>query len=239
MLYIFHGIDTEKAREKVHTLIDSLLTKNKDASSFRLEAADTTTDRLLEYAESQGLFAHKYIVFLDHPLETTESADAFTALRKEINESENIFIALLGPTTKTVLKKFVSHTEKIVEVGGTKKGSTHNQFNIFTLTDALGARAHGTLWVLYQRALRAGKAPEEIHGVLWWQVKAMLLAARNTDAETAGLKPFVYTKSRKFAANFSMEELHTLAHLFVTTYHSARRGEDNFETALERCILSV
>lgn len=239
MLYIFHGTDTEVARAKVHALIDGLLAKSPDAALFRFEAEEITTDRLVEYSESQGLFAQKYIVFLDHPFETKESEDVFVGFRKELAESENIFIVLTGPLTKTVLKKFEKHATQIVEVGAATQSKTKDEFNMFTMTDALAARQTGKLWVLYQRALRAGKSPEEIHGVLWWQIKSLLLAARSEDAKAAGLKPFVFTKAKRAVQNFDERELTSLSQSFIDVYHKARRGDVDFRTFLETQILSL
>ena len=240
MLYLYHGPDTDNARKKIHTLIAGLLKKQPHAEHFRFEAEKVTSDRLSEYTQSQGLFANKYIVFLDQPFDAQESGDAVVAFRKEIADSENIFIVLAGSLTKTILKKFESTAEKIIEVGGTQKQKTTNkEFNIFTLTDALGNRAPGKLWTLYQRALHAGKSAEEVHGVLCWQIKSMLLASQSTDASSSGLKPFVYSKSKKHSNNFSEGELEKLSRDYVDVYHAARRGEISFEEGLEGLILST
>src|SRR3989344_8188381 len=55
-------------------------------------------------------------------------------------------------------------------------------FNIFALTDAIGARKKRDAWVLYQKALAAGMAPEEIFFKLVWQAKTMLVAGKTASA---------------------------------------------------------
>src|SRR3989344_9363077 len=57
-----------------------------------------------------------------------------------------------------------------------------SDFNIFALTDAIGARKKRDAWVLYQKALAAGMAPEEIFFKLVWQAKTMLVAGKTASA---------------------------------------------------------
>jgi hypothetical protein len=108
---------------------------------------------------------------------------------------------------------------------------------MFAMADALGARDKKTLWILYRQAVEEGKASEEIHGILFWQAKSMVLAARTKFAGEAGLNPYVYTKSKRYAENFSEPELTALLDRLVSVYHDSHRGMHEFETALERLIL--
>jgi len=65
------------------------------------------------------------------------------------------------------------------------------------------------------------------------------LAHKSKDANESGLKPFVYTKSKKFASNFSDEELEELPMNLIRISHDAHRGKCDFAIALERFILSI
>ena len=56
-----------------------------------------------------------------------------------------------------------SALEDIEKMPLDKKG---NEFNIFSLTDAVGARNKKEAWVLYQKALLAGVSAEEIFSFL-------------------------------------------------------------------------
>jgi hypothetical protein len=82
-------------------------------------------------------------------------------------------------------------------------------------------------------------AVEEIHGVLFWQVKSMLLATRAKDAEDAGMKAFPFGKAKRFAKNYSPEELVQLSRAMLEVSHEARRGVHDFSLALERLLLTV
>ena len=108
---------------------------------------------------------------------------------------------------------------------------------MFAMADALGARDKKTLWILYRQAVEAGKVPEEIHGILFWQAKSIALAARTNSATEADLNPFVYGKAKRYAANYSDKEINNLLERLVAVYHDSHRGIHEFETAMERLIL--
>ena len=92
-------------------------------------------------------------------------------------------------------------------------------------TEDAARRDKKQLWILYTQAKREGISDEEIHGILFWQVKAMLLAARSKDAGAAGLNPFVYSKSKGFLKNFEEKEVENISSSLVTLYHDSRRGK--------------
>ena len=240
MLYLFYGEDGDKSRAKVQKLTESLLKKKPDAELFRLEDDTLTAAALEQCTESQGLFAKKFIVVLDHTFSNSDSKDEVLGSIQAIAESPNIFILLEGKIDKRTLTKLEKHAEKSQVADETKKkGAKRDAFNVFTLTDALGRRDRNKLWALYQTALGEGKVPEELHGLLFWQVKSMLLAASHRTAAAAGLKPFVYTKAKRFTENYSGKELQALSNGMVRTYHEARRGEYDLATGLERLILAL
>lgn len=117
-----------------------------------------------------------------------------------------------------------------------KKG---REFNIFALTDALGARQKKEAWILYQKALSAGLSAEEIFFKLVWQVKAMLLSSRTKNVGETDLKPFPYSKAKSFLKNFKSGELEKLSENLVVSYTLARRGEGEVETLVEKILLSL
>ena len=113
------------------------------------------------------------------------------------------------------------------------------EFNIWALTDAIGARKKRDAWVLYQKALAAGMVPEEVFYKLFWQTKTMLVASRTKSAEEADMKPFPYNKAKSFLKNFKPGELETLSENLVLGYHAARRGEGEIETLVEKTLLRL
>lgn len=113
-----------------------------------------------------------------------------------------------------------------------------NDFPIFGLTDAVGARNKKEAWIQYERALGSGMAAEEVFWKVVWQIKNMLLASRTTEKDS-GLNPFVYKKAKTSLKNFKAEELENLSEQLVLGYHRARRGEGEIELFLEKFILSL
>lgn len=112
-------------------------------------------------------------------------------------------------------------------------------FNIFSLTDAIGARDRRQAWVLYQKALISGMAAEEIFWKVVWIAKAMLLASQTNDYKETEMKEFPYKKAKGYAKNFKLGELENLSEQLVLGYHKARRGEVEVETLLEKLVLSL
>ncbi|MGB3922026.1 MAG: hypothetical protein WBL19_01925 [Minisyncoccia bacterium] len=117
-----------------------------------------------------------------------------------------------------------------------KKG---REFNIFILTDALGARNKKEAWTLYQKALAAGVSVDEIFFKIFWQVKSMLLASKTKGVAETDMKPFPYNKAKGYAKNYSPEELENLSQSLVEGYLLARRGEGEIETLLEKILLKL
>lgn len=117
-----------------------------------------------------------------------------------------------------------------------KKG---REFNIFTLTDALGARDKKRAWILYQQALLAGLSAEEVFFKLVWQVKSLLLASRTRNVEETDMKMFPYEKAKSFLKNFKPGELEKLSEDLIIGYHRARRGESKVEILVEKILLSL
>jgi hypothetical protein len=204
-----------------------------------------------EYIGGQGLFSNKYIVLIKGIFSKKDVKEMFLEKIKEMAGSPNIFIVAEGVVDAASLKKIEKHAEKIQEFesgvskdgnGGMGGGAGQNfaskeEFKIFDMADALGARDKKTLWTLYRKAIDSGKVPEEIHGILFWQAKSIALAAQTKSAGEAGLNPFVYGKAKRYAENYSKEELEGLLGDLVSVYHDGHRGLHDFETALEVLIL--
>lgn len=246
MLYFLHGTDKDSAREKARELLETLQTKKPDAAQFRLEPEKWSESFFDELIGSQGLFEQKYIVFADKLFENAEAKEAILGRLKEVGESENIFIFLEGKVDKATLTKIEKRAAKVQvfeEKGGKGAPSfdraSPKDFNIFSLTDAFGRRDKKNLWVLYQKSVESDVAPEEVHGILFWQLKSMMLADEAKTAKEAGLAPFVFSKAKGFLNNFSSIELKDFSKKLVALYSDARRGAVEFEIGLERFILNI
>lgn len=241
MIYLLYGNDTHTSRKKLHTLLDGLYKKRPDAEHFHINSENISEFNVEELISSQGLFEKKYIVVFDNlfpdKVKDKDKKDELLKYLKEMQSAEHVFIFLEGKLDKKTVTRFEKYSEKIQECS--TEEIKKERFNTFSLTDALGKRDKKGLWTLYCKAKTENIADEEIHGILFWQVKSMLLALQNTNAQEAGLNPFVYSKSKGFLRNYSEREVHSLSQALIELSHDARRGIHEFDTALERFILAL
>ena len=131
----------------------------------------------------------------------------------------------------------VDFVEEVEETDEIK--SKHSDFNIFSLTDAVGARNKKEAWVLYEKALASEMVAEEIFWKIVWIVKSMLIASCTKDYSETEMKEFPYKKAKEFSRNFSKDELENLSESLVVGYHNARRGIGEIETLIEKILLRL
>ncbi|MDE1874643.1 MAG: hypothetical protein KGI79_02550 [Patescibacteria group bacterium] len=239
MLYVIHGTDIDTAREKSHALFDALREKKPDAAAGIMRAEEVVPDRLEELTQTQGLFENKQIIFMDRVLETPEIRDIVLDKIDAIKESPNIFIFFEGKLTKDVLKKLEKRAEKITEYELAEAAGEKRDGSFFALADALAARDKKRLWILMREAFDKDAAPEEIHGILFWQAKSLALAGRTANAAEAGLNPFVYGKAKRALGNWKDGDIDALLSQLVHMYHRAHRGQAEFEIELEKLALDI
>ena len=244
MLYFFYGTDTGKARAHARAVIAVMKKKRLQAEYFRVTAEQWNEGAFEEFVSGQGLFEQKMIVFADGLFENADAKDWVVAHASDLGTSENAFVFLENKADAASLKKIEKVAQECKNFASASvenaRGRFSNQgFNIFTLADALGQRDRVRLWSLLSEAFMEGITPEEINGVLFWQTKAMLSASLSGSATDAGLKPFVYEKSRRYASMYKPGELTALSRRFISMYHDAHRGLHDFATALERLALTL
>lgn len=188
----------------------------------------------------QSLFGERYALILSGVLENKELSEKIVTQFKALAQSPNEFIFVDTKLPKDILTKCEKAggvCTPCIEV--TKQG--RSGFPIFSLADAFGARDRKTSWLLLRDAFDYDIAPEEIHGVLFWQLKALLLAhpAQKETVASSGLNPYVFKKAQGFARNFEKSELENLSREFVRMYHDAHRGLLDLEIELERALLNL
>ena len=237
MIYFFYGTDFEKARVKANETVEILRNKKPDASFLKITEENWNASQLPELIGGQGLFENKNIIFLDRLFVNKEAEEIIVKNLKEIGESQNIFIFLEKKVNKPIIEKVKKNGGKIQEFEGASPEHVE-VFNNFSLTDAFGRRDKKQLWVLFNQAISSGSVPEEIHGILFWQLKCLILARDSKTPEEAGLKPYPYQKAKGFLKNFKEGELEKISSELVRIYHDSRTEGRSLETELEKFILS-
>jgi DNA polymerase III delta subunit len=239
MLYVYYGEDKSSARKKVQATVGKMLAKNPDALYFRI-----TTDVLGAYdfdelTGSQALFKSEYVVVLDTLFESKEGEEVVLANLKKIAKAPHPFFILDAQLLASTSRKLEKHAEQVHEFTH-KTTEKKESFNTFLLTDALGERDAKKLWMLFREAKHNGTSDEEIHGILFWMLKSLVLAHKTSTSDEAGMKPYPYRKAKRYSKNFeSRERLTQLLAEFALLPQYARRRGTPLEIELERFIVAL
>ncbi|MEX0933331.1 MAG: hypothetical protein WDZ74_01120, partial [Candidatus Paceibacterota bacterium] len=186
MLYFLYGNRQFIKKESMH-IKSTLIAKRPDAVSLSYDETSAGAFDLDELVSGQGLFQSRYIVELDNLFGSGLFADPKEAVLK-IKNSENIFLVL----EEKLLKKSFELLKQNAERTSEDKDAVPKEkkdFSAFSLAEALCARNKKTLWTLFREAVQRGCKLEELHGILFWQMKTIVLAYKTTSAEEAGIKP--------------------------------------------------
>ncbi len=233
-----YGTDHEKTREKTRALTDVLQKKKPDALFYRITPLNYEENPIGQLVSGQGLFESKYIVFYDTIFESKEAKEEIVSTLSEIKASDNIFIFLEKELDKKTFDTIQKYAEKVQEFRATET-KKKKEYNPFAISDALLSKDKKKLWMLLMEAKKKGNAAEEMHGIIWWQIKVLKLASVTKDAKEAELSPFVYSKAKAASKNFSEGQINTMLFDLASMYHEAHRGENDLWLEMERWGLSL
>ena len=227
MLTVFVGVDTARAKAEVKKRAgNSALVFGEGAGEFSDVAS---------HVQTSGLFAEALTLVLDRPSETTDGLQLIADFAKDMHASPH--------TIFVIEAKFDAKTKKLFPKSATiesfdpPKSTEASRPNVFSFTDTVLKGDKKGAWLGYQKLVRAGISAEEIHGALAWAVRSALLSGKTKNATEAGVKPFVYTKSKRFVEKKGIEHFEQLSRELVDTYHRARSGEGELSLGLERLLL--
>jgi DNA polymerase III delta subunit len=215
-------------------VLSGLLKKRPNSQIFRLGETDVLGSRIAELLGSHGLFEGKHVIVLEFLLGDATAREIILAQTPALAQSEHIVLLLEEALDAAAKKTLTKHAADIRAFDAKEK--TAERFNVFSLADAVARRDKKAAWVALQCALRKDLVPEEIHGVLWWQVKTLLRVAHG---DTEGLKPFAISKAKHALSHFSSEALDALAERLVAVYHDAHGGGVPLAIGLEQFVLGL
>lgn len=196
--------------------MNSRIAKLKGYSRVHITDAHSLAD-LDAGLSGGGMFAQKRAVVLDGLFVNEELRGRSIAGLERMKESEDVFFIFeekLDAATKRAVTKYA---EEVATFDAAKKAADNA---IFKLRFALEKGDKKTLWVGIMREYASGKAPEAVHGFLFWAAKQMVLNERPAKS-SAGM-----SRSRRI-----------LVRLAELPHESRRKGFD-LEYALERFVLS-
>lgn len=234
LLYGDHGIKKQEALERVLQTHDS-------PGIFLVGKGEPYAALVDEHLSSASLFGGKSAVVFDDALADKDGRADLLARTPEMAESENLFIFIEQKALKEILTAFKDAKAKIEEYTA-KEEKTYGAgaFNVFALTDAFARKDKKETWVLLEQALMSGKSPEELAGLIFWQIKSLLLVKDpRATATSLSMKPFVFSKASAAAKLWKDGELERAASMLISGVHQSRRGESDPAPALERLVLEA
>jgi DNA polymerase III delta subunit len=234
MLYVVYGVETDKARAKKDSLVASCKKQKPDAEFFVIDGDNFSERALEELYSSQGLFVKKHIVVLDRlllPKKPKEDGNEVKDITKDtllasfpkMAESESVFILFNELFDAKTLAQVKKHAKDIF-VFGEKKIAKEKDTSTFSIVDAYAMKEKKSAWVNYQKCIRAGIAPEAIHGALFWKMKTLLLEKKER-------------KDGRFSKNFTESELNEILTELNKIYHGIRSDGGEMEVELEKFLL--
>lgn len=236
MLYFLYG-DKIKTRKNLNKHLDSLVSKKPDAEVFRINKDNFSKGLVSELLSSQGLFSKKYIVVLDTLFEKTEIFDELKDFFDDFKKTEHIFLCI---ENKLPIKNFdfiKKYSEKVWEFE--EKEEDKKVFNVFGLANYLGNKDKKNLWINYLKALNFGISGEEIVGVLFWQMKNIVIVKKTKSIGESKLSPFVYKNATAFSKKWEEKEILDFCKGLVSVNQKVRDGNGEVEILLEKLILEV
>jgi DNA polymerase III delta subunit len=230
MLRVYYGSDRAAAIDAAHQ--DA---KAASGSFDTIDASSYQPNQFDDLTASASLFGGVQAYIIDTPSSDAEFKEACYQALKEMAASENNFYLVEGTLLAPAKKKLAQPAESITEFSATKA----EQFNTFSLADALAKKDKKSLWVLVQEAQLLGIRDEEIIGILWWQLKTIRLAAMTTTATEAGVKDYPYRKAKQALQKYSEGDIARHSHTLLKLYHQGHKGRVDLRLALEKWVLSL
>ena len=171
MIYLFHGSDVEKTRTKAFEWVAKARAKEPNLAYVRLSREELTSIALEDAALSGGLFVKRLLILIDDPFQEGDSPELLEEHTDSLADSDNAIIILAPKLVATKAKKIVAKAkveykyDLPAQAGKQEKGFNSN------LVNAFASRSREKLWLEINRALRAGDAPEMLHGLLHWKAR--------------------------------------------------------------------
>ena len=238
MLYIIYGTNTSKVRAKQKELISIMQSKQPNVSLYKVNSENWNNNLLDELLSSQGLFLSKYIVVLDKICDNKEISSVVLNNLKNFKESDHAWIIVEEKFSATDLKRIEKQAYKIFDFNNAVE-EKKQKINAFDFAEQFASKNKAGTWKEFQKLRQAELVGEEIHGVLWWQMKALFLAKNSKNAGETGLTPYSYQKAQRLSSGFDAKELSKLLDRLVEMYHEAHRGNVDLLIALEQEVLSL
>lgn len=232
MLFVFVGNNAEDRKKR----IDSLKKQYSTDVDYLLDENNFSNDSISPFLEN-GFFEEKtYLVILQSLLESPH-----LNLIKEyicfLEKSKNIFII-----TEDFLEK---STEDSLNSSGVipiilKEEVSKKEFNNpFIFTEYVLARDKKNAWITLND-LKNKSEIGQILATLFWSLKTLYIVSDSSISQTqSGLKPFVYSKHKKYTSLWSIEDQNIFLSRILSLQSDNIFDDNGQYCALEELVLSL
>lgn len=239
MLSLIYGTDQIKRAAARDAFIAIARKKFPNLEVSMRNALDMSREEIEADIYATDLFgAHRLVVIANLSLhEAVESL--FPKLLQDVKDRQDLTVLVVEEKLlKPLLVKYEKYADSISCYDVPKKGDGTEKRNPFALSDAILTRDKKLSWKLYREAIDTGASEEEIAGMVFWSLKSLLLAAKESTAADAGLHPFVYGKAKRALLKWPETELaNALSYIVALVHEDRNRGYDS-EVSLEQFILT-
>jgi len=229
MIYLFYGTDVEKVRTKAFEWVAKARAKEPNLAYVRLAREELSKESLSDAALSGGLFVKRLLILIDDPFfnvrateeeEGGEKEEVDGVLEEHLEElamSENAILILAPKLASAKAKKIVAKAKVEYKYDAPVAYKEIRGFNA-NLVNAFSEKKREKLWLEIHRALRAGDAPEMLHGLLHWKARDLM---------------------EKGSRVWAPQELRHLSLALIELLQNSRRGGLELSLSLERFALSI
>lgn len=219
MIFLFHGSDANAARAKAFAWVAAARAKEPQLLYTRIDGGVVTGSVLEEVSGAGGLFVKRLLVLIDEPFSQNQK-EAQILFEKHLDAlaaSDNAILILAPELDAAYVQKIVPLATKTYTFHNAQRVPSARGFNN-SLVNALATRNANALWLEIARALRAGDAPEALHGLLHWKARDLM---------------------KKKSQVWTPREARLLSLRLIKLLSEARRTGTDLKAALERFALSM
>ncbi len=214
MIYLFAGDDAEKKIASYEKFLGDVSAKME---VFHIARNNFSPIEIESFYSGAGLFFKECAIVFSDILEREDERSFVFEHLDDMAGSPNLFIFLESKLLKTSLDPFRKARAEINYFELPKE--RHEKFNNFLLANALRDKDKKSLWIYYRQAVDLGVGLEELVGVMFWQVKDMLI--------------------KRMYGKWQAKDLQKISEHLAYLLPEARRGGKDAETVFERFILEI
>src|SRR3989304_4257993 len=114
-VYLLHGQDTYRSREKLNELVSHFKTKVSDLGFFRIEGENFNEAEFKELLRGKILFERKYVVVCEKVLENKEALNFILDNLDDLAKTDNLFLFWEEEIDEKTLEEFKKQAYKVQE----------------------------------------------------------------------------------------------------------------------------